>query len=128
MQHRIVFFAQRNTLVQARQQLLFQREAKEEKDQHYKRATARYTAMSRFSGSSYSRSNSRGNSDIESRNGEFLDFTGPNDEETEAVEFFESQIGILRRLKISKKTKYYNFQIVYLKKIFFNQIITKKLF
>jgi len=128
LQHRIVFFAQRNTLVQARQQLLFQREAKEEKDQHYKRATARYTAMSRFSGSSYSRSNSRGNSDIESRNGEFLDFTGPNDEETEAVEFFESQIGILRRLKISKKTKYYNFQIVYLKKIFFNQIITKKLF
>ena len=94
MQHRIVFFAQRNTLVQARQQLLFQREAKEEKDQHYKRATARYTAMSRFSGSSYSRSNSRGNSDIESRNGEFLDFTGPNDEETEAIEFFESQIGM----------------------------------
>lgn len=84
------------TGLRTRQHILFSREARAEKNQHYKRATSRYTAMSRSSDMS-SRSNL---SEDEQREAEFIDlqFTdnntnGLNKEESEAIKMFDSFIG-----------------------------------
>lgn len=83
------------TGLRTRQHILFSREARAEKNQHYKRATSRYTAMSRSSDMS-SRSNL---SEDEQREAEFIDlqFTdnntnGLNKEESEAIKMFDSFI------------------------------------